>query len=129
MAAEQSRPFMYAVLRVVPCLERGEQLNAGVVLYCRQLDFLELKTSLDPAKLAVLAPAADREAIDQRLEEIRGVIEGDPARGALAEMDRRERFGWLVAPSSTVIQTSEAHTGLTADPAAELDRLFKSLVL
>ena len=128
MAAEP-RPFVYAVLRVVPCLERGERLNTGVVLYCRQLDFLELKTSLDPAKLAALAPEADREAIGQRLEEIRGVIEGDPARGALAELDPSDRFGWLVAPSSTVIQASEAHTGLTADPATELDRLFKTLVL
>ncbi|MGK2931885.1 MAG: DUF3037 domain-containing protein [Solirubrobacterales bacterium] len=128
MAAEP-RPFAYAVLRVIPCVERGESLNAGVALFCRQFDFLELKVSLDPAKLAAIAPDADREAIDQRLEEIRGVIEGDPARGTLAEMDPSDRFGWLVAPSSTVIQASEAHTGLTTDPAAELRRLFESLVL
>ena len=123
------RPFAYAVLRVIPCVERGESLNVGVALFCRQFDFLDLKISLDPAKLAAIAPDADREAISQRLEEIRGVIEGDPARGALAGMDPSDRFGWLVAPSSTVIQSSEAHTGLTIDPEAELDRLFSSLVL
>lgn len=128
MAAEP-RPFTYAVLRVIPCLERGESLNAGVVLFCRQLDFLELKIGLAPAKLAALAPDSDLEAINQRLEEIRGVIEGDPGNGALAEMDPSDRFGWLVAPSSTVIQASAAHTGLTADPAAELERLFRALVL
>lgn len=128
MAAEP-RPFTYAVLRVIPCLERGESLNAGVALFCRQFDFLELKTSLDPAKLAALAPDSDLEAINQRLEEIRGVIEGDPSHGALAEMDPSDRFGWLVAPSSTVIQASAAHTGLTRDPAAELERLFRTLVL
>ena len=128
MAADP-RPFAYAVLRVIPCVERGESLNAGVALFCRQFDFLELKINLDPAKLSAIAPSADAEAIGQRLEEIRGVIEGDPARGALAAMDPSDRFGWLVAPSSTVIQASEAHTGLTADPEAELDRLFKTLVL
>lgn len=128
MTAEP-RPFAYAVLRVIPCVERGEVLNAGVVLFCRQLDFLELKIRLDPAKLSAIAPDADLEAITQRLEEIRDVIKGDPARGALAELEPSDRFGWLVAPSSTVIQASDAHTGLTADPAAELDRLFNHLVL
>lgn len=128
MAAE-TKPFVYALLRVIPCVERGEAINAGVVLFCRQLDFLELRIHLDQEKLAVVAPDADREAIGQRLEEIRQVIEGDPAGGSLSQMDSSDRFGWLVAPSSTVIQASAAHTGLTGDPAAELDRLFGSLVL
>lgn len=128
MGAEP-KPFAYALLRVIPCAQRGEAINVGVVLFCRQLDFLELKIHLDPEKLSVLAPDADREAIGQRLEEIRQVIEGDPAGGSLSGMDPSNRFGWLVAPSSTVIQASAAHTGLTTDPAAELDRLFGSLVL
>lgn len=125
----ESRPFAYAVLRVVPCLERGERLNVGVVLFCRQFDFLELKVGMDEAKLAAIAPDADPGAIRQRLESIRQVIEGDLAAGSLAAMDPSDRFGWLVAPSSTIIQSSKAHTGLTSDPAAELDRLFRTLVL
>ncbi|MGK2956300.1 MAG: DUF3037 domain-containing protein [Solirubrobacterales bacterium] len=128
MGAE-TKPFAYALLRVIPCVERGESLNAGVVLFCRQLDFLELRIHLDPEKLTSIAPDADRDAIGQRLEEIRRVIEGDPAGGSLSRMDPSDRFGWLVAPSSTVIQASESHTGLTNDPAAELDRLYSSLVL
>lgn len=128
MTAE-ARPFTYAVLQLIPCIQRGERINVGVALFCRQFDFLELRITLDPAKLAALAPDADREAINQQLKEIRGVIEGDAARGTLAAMNPSDRFGWLVAPSSTVIQSSDAHTGLTTDPATELDRLFKNLVL
>lgn len=125
----ESRPFTYAVLRVVPCIERGERLNVGLALYCRQHDFLALRTGLDRTRLAAVAPGLDPAPIEARLEVIRRVIEGDPAAGALAEMDPSDRFGWLTAPSSTIIQSSEVHTGLTADPAAELKRLFESLVL
>jgi len=125
----ESRPFSYAVLRVVPCLQRGERLNVGLALFCRQLDFLELETRLDRERLAAIAPDLDPEPVEARLEVIRRVVEGDPAAGALAEMDPSDRFGWLTAPSSTIIQSSEVHTGLTSDPAAELDRLFRNLVL
>lgn len=125
----ESRPFSYAVLRVVPCLERGERLNVGLALFCRQHDFLELETSLDRKRLAAIAPDLDPEPVESRLAVIRRVIEGDEAAGALAELEPSERFGWLTAPSSTIIQSSEVHTGLTAGPAAELKRLFESLVL
>lgn len=124
-----ARPFSYAVLRVVPCIERGERLNAGVVLFCRQLDFLDLAIGLDPDRLAAIAPDLDPEPVVARLEVIRRVIEGDPAAGALAAMPPSERFGWLTAPSSTIIQPSETHTGLTKDPAKELKKLFETLVL
>lgn len=124
-----SRAFSYAVLRVVPCIERGERLNVGLALFCRQHDFLELATRLDRDRLAAIAPDLDPGPIEARLETMRRVIEGDRAAGALAEMDPSDRFGWLTAPSSTIIQSSEVHTGLTADPAAELRRLFESLVL
>jgi len=124
-----SRPFTYAVLRVVPCIERGERLNVGLVLFCRQHDFLGLETGLNRERLAAIAPELDPDPVEARLEVIRRVIEGDTAAGALAELDPSDRFGWLTAPSSTIIQSSEVHTGLTSDPAAELDRLFKSLVL
>ncbi|MCB0830984.1 MAG: DUF3037 domain-containing protein [Solirubrobacterales bacterium] len=125
----QSRPFSYAVLRVVPCLERGERLNVGLALFCRQHGFLDLETGLDRARLAAIAPDLDPGPVEARLAVIRQVIEGDPAVGALAELDPSDRFGWLTAPSSTIIQSSEVHTGLTTDPAAELKRLFESLVL
>lgn len=125
----ETRPFTYAVLRVVPCIERGERLNVGLALFCRQLDFLELETGLDRKRLAAVAPDLDPAPVEARLEVIRRVIEGDPAAGALASLDPSDRFGWLTAPSSTIIQSSEVHTGLTSDPAAELKRLFESLVL
>lgn len=124
----ESRPFSYAVLRVVPCIERGERLNVGLVLFCRQHDFLALRSDLNRDRLAAIAPELDPQPIERRLAAIGRVIAGDPAAGALAELEPSDRFGWLTAPSSTIIQSSEVHTGLTADPATELDRLFESLV-
>lgn len=125
----ESRPFSYAVLRVVPCLERGERLNVGLALFCRQYDFLELATHLDRDRLAAIAPELDPEPVESRLAVIGRVVDGDPAAGPLAELEPSERFGWLTAPSSTIIQSSETHTGLASDPARELKRLFESLVL
>ena len=123
-----ARPFAYALLRVVPRVERGEQLNAGVVLFCRQRDFLDMRCELDEARLAALAPDLDPAPVRSRLDALHRVATGDPAAGALAALPPSERFGWLVAPSSTIIQPSEVHTGLTEDPRATLDRLFESLV-
>ncbi|MCB0871412.1 MAG: DUF3037 domain-containing protein, partial [Solirubrobacterales bacterium] len=91
----ESRPFSYAVLRVVPCIERGERLNVGLALFCRQLDFLELETRLDHERLAAIAPGLDPAPVESRLSSIRRVIEGDPAAGTLAELDPSDRFGWL----------------------------------
>jgi hypothetical protein len=128
-AAEPARqPFTYAVLRVVPSAERGERLNVGVVLYCRQAGFLDLRTRLDVARLAALAPQLDPAPVRARLEALRRVVRGDPGGGALAALEPSERFGWLVAPSSTIIQPSEVHTGLTDDPHVTLERLFDTLV-
>jgi len=124
-----TKPFAYSILRLVPCIERGELLNVGLCLYCRQHDFLELRTHLDEERLKAIAPDIDTAAVAERLETIAAVIAGDQAAGALAGMPQSERFGWLAAPSSTMIQASDVHTGLTADPAAELERLFSSLVL
>jgi hypothetical protein len=123
------QPFAYALLRVVPRVERGERLNAGVALYCRRHDFLELRTHLDAARLAALAPDLDPEPVRAHLDALRVVVAGDSAGGAVAALERSERFGWLVAPSSTIIQPSEVHTGMTDDPRATLDRLFYTLVV
>jgi len=121
-------PFAYAILRVVPHVERGEQFNVGVVLFCRQLDFLDLRTKVDAQRLTALAPDLDLTDVGASLEAIRAVVCGEPAGGALARLPASERFGWLVAPASTVIQPSQVHTGLTHDPAATLEHLFSTLV-
>jgi hypothetical protein len=121
-------PFAYALLRVVPRAERGERLNVGVVLYSRRHDFLDMRTHLDGTRLAALYPGLEPAPIRARLDALRSVVCGEPEGGALAALPASERFGWIVAPASTIIQPSEVHTGLTADPAATLERLFATLV-
>jgi len=123
-----AKPFAYALLRVVPNLDRGERVNVGVALYCRRHDFLDLRTHLDAGRLRALAPDLDLAPVRTQLEAISNVLGGDPHGGALARLPASERFGWLVAPSSTIIQPSDVHAGLTHDPAATLEHLFGSLV-
>lgn len=122
------RPFSYALLRIVPRVERGERLNAGVVLFCREYDYLAVRAEVDEARLAALAPGLDTAPLEAHLAALGRVAAGDPAAGALAALPPSERFGWLVAPSSTMIQPSKVHTGLTGDPPATLDHLFETLV-
>ncbi len=121
--------FEYAVLKVVPRVERGECINAGVVLYCQAERFLGVRVHLDPARLTALDPGADLEAVQAHLEAVRSACAGAPEAGAVGRLPLRERFGWLVAPRSTVVQPSPVHTGLTDDPEAELERLLGSMVL
>ena len=123
-----SEVFQYAVLQVVPRVERDERFNAGVVLYSRRHRFLATRVHLDRAKLAALAPEADAAEVERHLQALVRVAAGDPDAGAVAAMDQSERFHWLAAPSSTVIQPTPVHTGLCGDPAATLDRLFAELV-
>lgn len=122
------QPFAYAPIRVVPRAERGECLNAGVILYCRARRFLAARTELDPARLLALAPDLDLAAVGRQLDQIRLLCAGDPASGPIARLPQPERFGWLVAPASTVVQPGPIHAGLTADPAATLERLFATMV-
>ena len=121
--------FEYAVLKVVPRVERGECINAGVVLYCQAERFLGVRVHLDPTRLKALDPGVDLEAVWDHLEAVRSVCAGAPEAGAVGRLPLRERFGWLVAPRSTVVQPSPVHTGLTDDPEAELERLLGSMVL
>ncbi len=123
------KPFEYAVLKVVPRVDRGEFINAGVILYCQAERFLSARVHLDPARLKALDPDADLEALRAHLEAIRSVCAGGPEAGAVGRLPPGERFGWLVAPRSTVVQPSPVHTGLTDDPEAELERLLRSMVL
>jgi hypothetical protein len=124
-----SKPFEYAVLRVIPRVERGECMNAGVVLYCQTDRFLGARVHLDADRLKALDPDADLAAVRAHLEAFRSVCAGGPEAGAVGQLPLRERFGWLVAPRSTVVQPSEVHTGLTDDPEAELERLLQRMVL
>lgn len=120
--------FQYAIVRVIPRIERGECLNAGVILLCRPRRFLAARTVLDEARLAALAPGLDPTTIRPHLDAIVRIAAGDPAAGPIARLGTAERFHWLVAPSSTMIQPSEVHTGLCDDPAEELDHLIATLV-
>jgi Protein of unknown function (DUF3037) len=124
-----SQPFEYAVLRVIPRVERGECINAGVVLYCQADGFLGARVHLDADRLKALDPGADLKAVRAHLEAFHSVCAGGPEAGAVGRLPLRERFGWLVAPRSTVVQPSEVHTGLTDDPEAEMERLLRSMVL
>lgn len=128
MPERERSPFQYAVLRVVPRVERGECFNAGVVLLCRPRRFLAARTTLDERCLACLAPEIDPAAVRDHLRALERIAAGDPDAGPIARLTRPERFHWLTAPSSTIIQPSPAHTGLCDDPAATLARLFAELV-
>ncbi len=120
--------YDYAVIRVVPRVDRGECINAGVVVSCPGLDFLEACVVLEPARLAVLDPSADLEAIQGHLDAIVRICRGGPDAGPVGELPQRARFHWLVSPRSTVIQMSPVHTGRTVDPGASLARLLDTLV-
>jgi hypothetical protein len=120
--------FQYAIVRVVPRVERGECLNVGVILLCRPRRFLAARMALDERRLAGFAPDLDPASIRPHLEAIERIAAGDRAAGPIARLGTAERFHWLVAPSSTMIQPSEVHTGLCEDPADELDHLVATLV-
>jgi Protein of unknown function (DUF3037) len=121
-------PFQYAIVRVMPRVERGECVNAGVVLFCRSRRFLEARVELDEARLSALAPDVDLAAVHAHLDALRRIAAGDTGAGAIAALPASERFHWLVAPSSTIIQCSPVHTGLTDDPEGEIERLLAQLV-
>lgn len=124
----ERRPFQYTILRLVPRIERGECINVGVVVFCRQHRFLAARIGVDPGRVSALAPGLDLDSVQPHLQAIERVLAGDPAAGTLAGLEPSERFGWVAARSSTVIQASEVHTGMTEDPAATLEHLFQRLV-
>ena len=128
MPGEARSPFQYALLRVVPRVERGECLNAGVVLFCRPRRFLAARIALDEARLAALAPDLPPARVRPHLDALAQIAAGDPAAGPIAALPPSERFHWLVAPASTVIQPSPVHTGLCLDPEATLESLVDELV-
>ncbi|MET9149957.1 DUF3037 domain-containing protein [Streptomyces griseoflavus] len=120
--------YEYALLRVVPRIERGECVNAGVLVYCRHRSFVTARTHLDEARLLALDPGADLPGVRAALRAVEGVCAGGNAAGQAAGDDAGRRFRWLIAPRSTIVQPGPVHTGLTADPAAEAERLLDLLV-
>jgi hypothetical protein len=120
--------FDYAVVRVVPRVDRGELLNAGVIVFCPTAAFLECRIELDHARLRALAPSIDVAVVESYLEAIPKVCAGGDEAGSIGSLPQRARFHWLVAPRSTVIQTSAVHSGVHEDPRVALDSLFEKLV-
>ena len=121
--------YDYALIRLVPSVERGECLNVGVILFCRTLDFLGARIYLNEARSLSLYPDLDLAAIQQQLDTFILICEGGPEAGLLGMMSQSERFHWLVSPRSTIIQISETHEGVCDDPEATLEHLFKTMVL
>lgn len=117
--------FEYALVQAVPRAERGECLNVGVVLYCQARDFLAVRVHVDGGRLRVLDPAVDVEGVEQAATALQRTCEGQGPAGGTS---LGQRFRWLTAPRSTVLRSGQVHSGLTADPAAELERLVDVLV-
>ncbi len=125
----EAESFDYAVLRVVPHVERGEFINAGVILYCVKKDFLKARVELDEARLKALSPSADVQVIRQHLEAVPRICAGGDGAGPIGKLPLRERWHWLVAPRSTVLQVSPVHSGLCqGGPEASLNRIFDEMV-
>ncbi|HEX7916228.1 DUF3037 domain-containing protein [Rudaea sp.] len=120
--------YDYAVIRVVPRVDREEFVNAGVILACQDASFLDARIELDAARLLALDPKADLATIAQHLAAIPAICAGGKRAGPLAALSRRERFDWLTAPRSALIQTSPVHTGRCGDPAAALEALMRQMV-
>ena len=122
------RSYDYAVIRVVPRVERAEFINAGVILWCKEGEFLEARIELDETRLRVLDASVDVDAVRRHLASISLICAGGADSGPIGRLPKRERFDWLVAPRSTIIQTSAVHTGRCADLPATLAHLLDTMV-
>lgn len=120
--------YSYALVRVVPRVERGEFLNTGAVLFAREERYLACRMEIDASRLQALAPDLDLSAVERHLRTFEAICDGRPEGGPVAVLPAAERFLWLVAPRSTIIQTSPVHVGRTTDPRQALDDLVERLV-
>ncbi len=126
---QESHVFEYAVIRVVPQVEREEFINVGVILYCKDQQFLEARWSLDENLLAQFAPTLNLTDVKENLCAFENISKGGPEAGTIGMLDMPERFRWLTATRSTILQPSHVHPGYTADAQATLEKLFQQLVL
>lgn len=124
----EQHSFEYAVIRVVPKVEREEFMNVGVILYCQSLGFLDAKFTLDEERLYALSPVLEIQEIKKHLAAFCSICKGGPAAGPIGKLDIGSRFRWLTATRSTVMQCSRVHPGLTTDPALTLKSLHERLV-
>ncbi|ULQ54542.1 DUF3037 domain-containing protein [Flavihumibacter fluvii] len=120
--------FEYAIIRVVPRVEREEFLNVGVILYSRPAKFLQARYALDEKRLQAFSADLDLEELNSYLQSLERICKGAPDAGPIGELDLASRFRWLTATRSTVIQTSKVHPGFCNDPLAALDKLFHDMV-
>lgn len=120
--------YDYAVVRVVPKVDREEFINAGVIVSCPDLSFLEARIKLNESRLLALDPTVDLDLVKNHLASIPTICRGGDGAGSIGQLPQRQRFHWLVAPRSTVIQTSPVHTGRCADPTAALEHLLAKMV-
>ncbi len=126
---QEQHLFEYAVIRIVPRVEREEFLNVGVILYCKTLQFLQTKFTIDEERLRAFAGYLDMKALHEHLCVFEKISNGDFAAGEIAKLDMPSRFRWLTATRSTIVQTSKVHPGLCADAGVTLIKLYQQLVL
>ena len=124
----EQNSFDYAIVRVVPRVEREEFINAGVILFCLEQRFLEARVHVDESRLKALWPEIDIDLVRQHLEAFPNICKGDRSAGPIAKLSQRERFHWLVAPRSTMIQVSPVHSGLCENPEDAMERLVRDLL-
>jgi hypothetical protein len=121
--------YDYAVIRVVPCVERGECINVGIILFCRTRRFLRALVEFDEARLAAFAPNIDAETLWKQLNYLQIVSAGQPESGPIGQLSQSERFHWIVSPRNTIIQTSPVHSGICEDPDKAIHRLLHKMVI
>jgi hypothetical protein len=120
--------FDYAIVRAVPRVDREEFVNAGVILYCRARDFLAARVAIDAVRLRTLFPHVDADAVLAHLDSLVRIAAGDASAGPIARLPPAERFHWLVAPRSTVLQVSPVHAGLCTEPVEAMEHLLDQMV-
>ncbi len=126
--ASSNKVFEYAIIRIVPVVEREEFINVGVVLFCKEMDFLAVKIEVNEVKLNAIAPQIDKKLVSDYLSSFKMIVEGQKTGGEISEYVPAERFRWLTATRSAILQCSKIHPGFCANPELKLNQLFSDYV-
>lgn len=126
---QEKQLFEYAVIRVVPRVEREEFVNVGVILYCKQQKFLQIKCSINEGRIRAFCPELDIDELKEHMNALQQICQGTQAGGPIARLDMPSRFRWITATRSTVVQASKVHPGLCDDATETLDKLYNQMVL